>query len=59
MGRVVSPIVLSLVYLIGVFPTSLIVRYISENGFKKYKSNELESYWIVREQDHSSFDRQF
>ena len=59
LGKVMNPIILLLIYLIAVLPTSVVVRLISKGGFRKYKSAEFDSYWVKRGPERSSFDQQF
>jgi hypothetical protein len=48
MHRIVSPIVLGLVYLLAVVPTGLLLRALGKDPMRRGFEPERESYWIER-----------
>ena len=58
LGRIVSPIVMGLVFFLVVTPTGLIMRGLKKDllKLKKRKSN---TYWVSRDQDNTDMRNQF
>ena len=58
LGRIVSPIVMGLVFFLVVTPTGLIMRGLKKDllKLKKKKSN---TYWVNRDQDNTDMRNQF
>jgi hypothetical protein len=60
-GRVVSPIVMGLIYFLCFTPIALIFKLIKRD-YLKLKYNSENSYWIIRQKpiiDPNSFKNQF
>jgi hypothetical protein len=57
LGKIISPIVLSLIFLFVVTPTGMLIRILKKDvmGLKREKS----SYWINREDKLQSMKKQF
>ena len=59
LGRIIAPIVMAIVYFIILTPISLIVRIFGKDLISlKFKKN-LNSYWIKRDKDLGTMDKQF
>ena len=58
LGRVISPIVMLIIYFLIVTPIGLIMRLIGKDIMKKNFSKR-ESYWIKREKNIGPMNRQF
>ena len=57
-GRIVSPIVLGLIYFFVVTPTGVIMRIFGKDLLGLKQSNK-NSYWIKRKKNNSSMKNQF
>ena len=58
LGRIIAPIVMSLIYFIVITPISLFMRLIGKDLLRK-KFSKNNSYWINREKNIGSMKRQF
>ena len=58
LGRIIAPIVMSIVYFLVLTPISLLVRIFGKD-LLKLKLKKSDSYWIKREKDLGTMDKQF
>tara|TARA_B100000963_G_C22560816_1_gene641236 strand:+ start:183 stop:551 length:369 start_codon:yes stop_codon:yes gene_type:complete len=58
LGRIVAPIVMALVYFIILTPISLIMRILGKDLLELKKTNN-DTYWIKREKNIGTMDKQF
>jgi len=58
LGKIVSPIVMGIVYFVVVFPTSLIMRSLGKD-LLRLKKNREKSYWVESTSSKSSMKNQF
>ena len=59
LGKIIAPIVMAGVYFIVLTPISLIVRLFGKDLLKVKFSKKSKSYWIKRDKDLGSMDKQF
>ncbi len=59
MHRIVSPVVLGLLYLVAVVPTGLMLRLKGSDPLRLKRDATAKSYWIAREDAPASFKNQF
>tara|TARA_A100001011_G_scaffold21855_1_gene21956 strand:- start:2206 stop:2586 length:381 start_codon:yes stop_codon:yes gene_type:complete len=59
LGRIIAPIVMAAVYFIVLTPLSFIVRVFGKDLLKTKFSDKSKSYWIKRNSDLGSMDKQF
>ena len=59
LGKIVSPIVLTSIYLIVVIPTNIIMRLVKYDPLKLKIDKNVTSYWIKRESRLESMKNQF
>jgi len=59
LGKIFSPIVLILVYIITILPINLILRIFSLDLLKRRINNKAKSYWIERLNEKINFRNQF
>ena len=59
LGKVFSPIILVLVYIITILPINLILRIFSIDLLKRRINNKVKSYWIKRLDNKINFRNQF
>ena len=59
LGKIIAPIVMAGVYFIVLTPISIIVRLFGKDLLKVKFSNKSKSYWIKRDKDLGSMDKQF
>ncbi|GAA5658276.1 hypothetical protein Brsp06_04660 [Brucella sp. NBRC 13694] len=59
LGRIVSPIVLGLIFLFAVFPTGIAMRLLGKDPLRLRKQHAIQSYWVDRSQRTVSFTDQF
>ncbi len=59
LGRIIAPIVMAIVYFLILTPISLLVRLFGKDLIGMKFSNEIKSYWIKREKNLGSMDKQF
>ena len=58
LGRIVSPIILGVIFFFIVTPTSLLMRLFKKD-LLNLKNNDSKSYWIKRPKEKSSMKNQF
>ena len=58
LGRIVSPIVMFLVYFVFITPLAVIIRLLGKDLLRK-KFNKSPSYWIKREKNIGTMKKQF
>ena len=58
LGKIIAPIVMALIFFLVLTPLSFIIRIFGKDLLSLKFSNE-KSYWIKREKDLGSMDRQF
>ena len=59
LGKIIAPIVMAGVYFIVLTPISIIVRLFGKDLLKVKFSKKSKSYWIKRDKDLGSMDKQF
>ena len=59
LGRIIAPIVMAIVYFIILTPISLIVRIFGKDLISLKFKKDLNSYWIKRNKDLGTMDKQF
>tara|TARA_B100000963_G_C22017632_1_gene405660 strand:- start:66 stop:470 length:405 start_codon:yes stop_codon:yes gene_type:complete len=59
LGRLFSPLILTLIYLITIIPINLIVRILRIDLINKQISNKVDSYWVKRKDSQVNFKDQF
>ena len=58
LGRVVSPLVMAMIFFLVVTPTGILMR-IFQKDLLNLKKNNSKSYWIIREKTESEMKNQF
>jgi hypothetical protein len=58
MGKVIAPIVMAIIFFVFITPISFIIRIMGKDLLNTKFSKE-KSYWIKREKDLGTMDRQF
>ncbi len=59
LGRLIAPIVMGIVYFVILTPISFIIRIFGKDLLNLKFSNKMQSYWIKRDKDLGSMDKQF
>ena len=59
LGKIIAPIVMAVVYFVVLTPLSIIVRVFGKDLLKIKFSAKSKSYWIKRNKDLGSMDKQF
>ena len=59
LGKLISPVILTLIYLLTIIPISFIVRILRIDLINKEVSNKCQSYWVKREDSKVNFKDQF
>ena len=59
LGRIIAPIVMAAIYFIVLTPISIAVRIFGKDLLKVKFSKKEESYWIKRNKDLGSMDKQY
>jgi len=59
LGIIIAPIIMGLVYFLILTPISIIVKVAGKDLLKLKFSNKVKSYWIKRDKDPGSMDKQF
>ena len=59
LGKVIAPMVLSLIYFLVITPIGLLMRLIGKDFMKKNFSKKNNSYWIKRDKNVGSMKKQF
>ena len=58
LGKIIAPIVMSLIFFLVLTPLSLTIRLFGKD-LLKLKHSEASTYWIKREKNINSMDKQF
>jgi len=59
LGSIIAPVVMALVYIVTVIPTSLIMRLLGKDLLKQKLNKQAKSYWIERKDPVGSMKNQF
>ena len=59
LGRIVSPIVMGIVFFLVVTPTGVFMRLLGKDLLKTNKTKSSSTYWIKRDKQHSTMKKQF
>lgn len=59
LGRVVSPLIMVVVFIIAVIPTGLVMRLLGKNLLRLHKEPRLKTYWVDSSATKSSLHNQF
>jgi hypothetical protein len=59
LGKIIAPIVMAIIYFAVLTPLSLLIRAFGKDLLKVKFSNKVNSYWIKREKDLGTMDKQF
>ena len=58
LGKIMTPIVMGLIFFLVVTPTSIILKIIGKDVLK-HKKNKSETYWLTKEEAKSTMKDQF
>ena len=59
LGKIIAPIVMAIIFFLVLTPISLLLKIFKKDVLRLELSKKKESYWILREKDLGSMDRQF
>ena len=59
LGKIIAPIVMAVIFFLVLTPISLMLRIFNKDVLRLNFSKKLGSYWIQRDKDLGSMDRQF
>ena len=59
LGKFISPIIMSLIYFLIVFPTNLILKILNKDILGIIIDKKKDTYWRKKEKIKSSMDNQF
>ena len=59
LGRIVSPVVMGIVYFLVVTPTGIFMRFLGKDLLKTSKIKQASTYWIQRDKQQSTMKKQF
>ena len=59
LGKIIAPVVMALIFFLVLTPISLVLKIFKKDVLRLVLSKKKESYWILREKDLGSMDRQF
>ena len=59
LGRIIAPIIMAIVYFLILTPVSLFVRLFGKDLISMKFNDSLKSYWIKREKNLGTMDKQF
>ncbi len=59
LGKIVSPIVMGIIFFFVVTPTGIIMRLIGKDLLNLKRNNLLNTYWIEKKNENSSMKNQF
>lgn len=59
LGRIVSPVVMLLVFLVGFLPIGLLLRVVKKDPLKRAIDKSASTYWLQRRDKMQSMKRQF
>ena len=59
LGRIVSPIVMGIVFFLVVTPTGVFMRLLGKDLLKTNKTKSSSTYWRIRDKQHTTMKKQF
>ena len=59
LGAIVSPVIMRTVYFLVVTPIGLFMRFLGKDLLKKDKVKNVSTYWIKRDKQNSTMQKQF
>ena len=59
LGKIIAPIVMAIIFFLVLTPISFMLRIFKKDVLRLAFSKKIKSYWIHREKDLGSMDRQF
>ena len=59
LGKITTPIIVSLIYVFVLIPTSFILKIFKKDLLDEIINKNKKSYWIERKESHTDFKRQF
>ena len=59
LSSIISPIVITLIYLVSIVPTGLIMRFLGKDLLKQKLDKNAKSYWVKRSEPMGSMKNQF
>lgn len=59
LGRIINPVIMSLVFFFAVLPIGLIIRFLGMDLLRQKLNKSTNSYWIKREEPVGSMKNQF
>ena len=59
LGKILNPIILSIIYLTVMIPTALFVKLFIKDPMKRKFEKDKKTYWIESNKDSFDFDNQF
>ena len=59
LGRIISPIIMALVFVFAIIPTGIIIRYMGKDPLQRKFLKNKNSYWIPRKISRQSMKNQF
>ena len=59
LGNITSPIIITIIYILVVVPTSLILRLFKKDILDENIDKDKKTYWIERKNKYTDFKRQF
>ena len=59
LGKIIAPIVMAIIFFLVLTPISLMLKIFKKDVLRLAFSKKIESYWIQRDKDLGSMDRQF
>ena len=59
LGRIISPIIMALVFVFAIIPTGIIIRLMGKDPLQRIFLKNINSYWIPRKISRQSMKNQF
>ena len=59
LGRIISPVVMALVFVFAIIPTGIIIRLMGKDPLQRKFLKNKNSYWILRKTSRQSMKNQF
>jgi len=59
LGRIISPIIMALVFVFAIIPTGIIIRFMGKDPLQRKFLKNKNSYWIPRKISRQSMKNQF
>ena len=59
LGKIIAPIIMAIIFFLVLTPISLMLKIFKKDVLRLAFSKKIESYWIQRDKDLGSMDRQF